>query len=299
VYGTALHPILLKLTEKLCLVEGQRDLAMQACQAIGELNLTEAIPLLAKVADTSQDRALVDSIIFILARLGDTARADKIIEGLRRMIETNPGNAPTLWVQIANGYARMNAYAKAEAGYRKAIAQAKELGQPAPGVAWYNLACQIAKLGKKDEAMAAIHERMKLPQPDVDWMATDGDLGLLRDHPEFLKYLYADGTEQQLVKRAAQVGTTHPASALIIPEEATERLQQSATLLVYLAAGYADTGKLDQGAEALVKANDLARGGLNWQAIGRFPGLQALKKLPNWEELSAGKKKEDEKKEDF
>jgi tetratricopeptide (TPR) repeat protein len=305
VYGPALHPTLIALAQKLCLGEGSGDLALQACQALGELGVTDAIPMLAKVADTSQNRGLVDSVIFILARLGDTARADKIIEGYRRMIETNPGNGPTLWVQIGNGYARMNKYAKAEQSYRKAIAQASELGQPAPGVAWYNLGCQLAKLGKKDEAMAAIHERMKLPQPDTDWMATDGDLGILRDHPEFLNYLTADGTEQQFLRRSASVGTTHPASGLLILQKGVEKYPKSVTLWIFLAAALADGGKVDKGAEALAKGHELAGGGLNWDNIKRAPQLQPLQKLPNWKQLSGGKpvppKKPDdgEQKEDF
>ncbi len=305
VYGPELHPTLVKLAEKLCLSDGPRNLAMQACQALAELGVTVAIPTLSKIAENSPDRNLVDSITFILARLGDTTRADRIIESYRKMIETNPGNAPTLWVQIGNGYARMNQYAKAEQGYRKAIALASELGQAAPSVAWYNLGCQLAKQEKRDEALAAIHECMKIGGQDIDWMATDGDLSTLRDDAAFLAYLHVEGTEQQLVRRAANVGLTHPKSALIILRSGTERFPGSVSMWIYLAAGLAAEGELEEGAKALLRGNALAQGGLKWKAIAGMPGLQSLKQLPNWDELSSGKapvppKKDDgEKKEDF
>lgn len=305
-YGPALHGTLMKLSEKLCRAEGQRDLALQACQALAELGVTDAIPMLSKIAETSQDRALVDSITFILARMGDTTRADRIIESYRKMIETNPGNAPTLWVQIGNGYARMNNYAKATAAYRKAIDLAKELGQTAPGVAWYNLGCQLAKLGQVDEAMAAIHERMKLPQPDVDWMATDGDLSILRDNADFLRYIYAEGDEQQLLRRAAQIGSTHPKSALIVLRKGVERLPNGVGLWIFFASALADGGEMEEGAAAFKTGFDLAGGKLRWEAIERNPGLAPLQKLPNWRQIRHGeappkppKKDGEEQKEDF
>lgn len=303
-YGAGIHPALIQVAEQLCRAEGQREVAIQACQCLAELGVTDAVPMLSKIVETSRDPNLIDSLVFILARLGDTSRAEKIIEALRQEIETNPGSGPQLWVRIGNGYARMSNYAKAEDGYRKAIALATELGQAPPGVAYYNLACQLAKLDKNEEAMQALHERMKLPQPDVDWMATDGDLASLREHPEFLKYLYSDGKEEQLVRRAAMVSRTHPKSGNIVLRKGVERFPTSATMLVYLAVGLAGEGELEEGAKALAQANGLARGGLNWKGLSGHPALQALKKLPNWEALSTGAAapvppKKEEKKEDF
>lgn len=63
---------------------------------------------------------------------------------------------------------------------------------PREAMAWYNLGCSYALVGRKDDAFEALSKAIQLGYADTDWMCRDHDLASLRDDPRFKK----------LVKRA-------------------------------------------------------------------------------------------------
>lgn len=57
--------------------------------------------------------------------------------------------------------------------------------QPDNATARYNLACSLALLKKKQDALRELRQAVKLGYSDVDWMQQDPDLEALKQHPEF------------------------------------------------------------------------------------------------------------------
>jgi tetratricopeptide (TPR) repeat protein len=57
---------------------------------------------------------------------------------------------------------------------------------PENPTAHYNLACSLALVKRKAEALRALQHAVKLGYKDFDWMQQDPDLDGLKKHPEFL-----------------------------------------------------------------------------------------------------------------
>jgi tetratricopeptide (TPR) repeat protein len=61
--------------------------------------------------------------------------------------------------------------------------------QPANATAHYNLACSLALLRRKDDALRSLQQAIALGYRDYDWMLQDPDLEDLKTHPNFLPLL--------------------------------------------------------------------------------------------------------------
>jgi len=61
--------------------------------------------------------------------------------------------------------------------------------RPSNATAHYNLACSLALVKRKADALRALREAVKLGYNDFDWMQQDPDLDGLKDHPEFVALL--------------------------------------------------------------------------------------------------------------
>lgn len=59
--------------------------------------------------------------------------------------------------------------------------------RPENATAHYNLACSLALIRRKEQALQALERAIALGYDDVDWMQHDPDLKGLRDHPDFQK----------------------------------------------------------------------------------------------------------------
>lgn len=55
--------------------------------------------------------------------------------------------------------------------------------------AHYNLACSLALMKRKGDALRALQRAVELGYRDFDWMAQDPDLEDLKEHPEFTALL--------------------------------------------------------------------------------------------------------------
>ncbi len=60
---------------------------------------------------------------------------------------------------------------------------------PANATAHYNLACSLALVKRKAEALRALRQAVELGYRDFDWMQQDPDLEGLKDHPAFVALL--------------------------------------------------------------------------------------------------------------
>lgn len=60
---------------------------------------------------------------------------------------------------------------------------------PANATAHYNLACSLALLKRRTDALRALKQAVSLGYTDFDWMTQDPDLEDLKNHPEFLQLL--------------------------------------------------------------------------------------------------------------
>ena len=61
--------------------------------------------------------------------------------------------------------------------------------KPDHAVAHYNLACSLALLRRKRQALRALAEAIARGYRDAQWMAKDPDLKSLHTHPEFVEML--------------------------------------------------------------------------------------------------------------
>jgi len=57
--------------------------------------------------------------------------------------------------------------------------------QPDNATAHYNLACSLALVRRKADALRALHRAVELGYDDHRWMADDSDLDCLKDSPGF------------------------------------------------------------------------------------------------------------------
>ncbi len=60
---------------------------------------------------------------------------------------------------------------------------------PENATAHYNLACSLALMKRKGDALRALQRAVELGYRDFDWMAQDPDLEDLKEHPEFTALL--------------------------------------------------------------------------------------------------------------
>lgn len=60
---------------------------------------------------------------------------------------------------------------------------------PRNATAHYNLACSLALVKRKTDALRALRHAIELGYKDFDWMQQDPDLDVLKNHPEFLALL--------------------------------------------------------------------------------------------------------------
>ena len=60
---------------------------------------------------------------------------------------------------------------------------------PSDATAHYNLACSLALVKRKSEALRSLRQAVELGYRDFDWMQQDPDLDGLKNHPLFIALL--------------------------------------------------------------------------------------------------------------
>ncbi len=125
-----------------------------------------------------------------LGAIGKTDALDKMrqreIQALEAHIKTVPEDARARTL-LAGDYASLGLVDAAEREASLAISL-----RPNEAIVLYNAACVFCQLGKKAEALGAIHKAWDAGFRDPDWARRDPDLEILHGEPEFEK-LYPDG----------------------------------------------------------------------------------------------------------
>jgi len=111
--------------------------------------------------------------------MADEIKRNFELSFFERLVKENPNYVDAL-IPLAEMYTRMGFYEK---GLRidERLAALKKHD---PTVR-YNLACSLALLNRKTEALSALQRAIKLGYSDFEHMKRDRDLKNLRDHPKF------------------------------------------------------------------------------------------------------------------
>ncbi len=102
----------------------------------------------------------------------------EFLEALRARL---PKHAPTLEA-LGHLYTRVGKYEEG-LGVDLDITQLK----PDEPEAWYNLACSLSMVGRKDDAFVALEKAIDLGYSDFEWMARDPDLKPLQGDPRLAR----------------------------------------------------------------------------------------------------------------
>jgi len=100
----------------------------------------------------------------------------EFLEGVRRRI----GDEPDLLRAMGDLYTRTGRYAEALEADRKLV----EL-LPEDAMAWYNLACSLALVGRATDALDSLERAVELGYDDPEWMSRDEDLKSLHGEDRF------------------------------------------------------------------------------------------------------------------
>ena len=97
-----------------------------------------------------------------------------------KVVETNPVQG-RFWNRLATAYYNAKDYRKAISAYEKSI----ELGDGNPASAAYNIACNYALLGEKENALKWLEKSLEMGFLDLENARKDKDLKTLHGNPKF------------------------------------------------------------------------------------------------------------------
>jgi len=157
------------------------------------MNTTDRRPRLVRLA-----ASLALAAVFAVAA---NVRAD---DGTEKCVPDPKEEAAKLEQEITDLFAA-GKYAEAAEKCRAEMALVPTDNGPA-----YNLACALARLGKKDDALAALAKSMDLGFDDPEHMKVDEDLAAIRDEKKFAE-LVAKAVEND---KKAEAGTYDPGVAV-------------------------------------------------------------------------------------
>ncbi len=280
-YGPAIRPIVLETVRKV-LTGNDRSLAplaTHAIQILGDLHITEGAALLREIVTTAQlSQDSQQEIAFVMARLGDSEFADRILGEIRKGLDGTPQQKAAAWTALGNAYARMNDFRESRDCYLKCIQVLEEakLPQRQFTIVYYNLACQHAKLGDKELGIAALQKAMELGYTGLEWMAMDGDLASLRGDQRFQDMLAEKATPRQLLVRARNVlDRANPEPCRKLLEKVVAQDPSLGEAWLYLSQARAFEGNQDGAIEALEKAVEVG-----WRdKAGTLGDAEAYKRL--------------------
>lgn len=107
------------------------------------------------------------------------AETDFELSFFERLVKNNPNFVDAL-IPLAEAYTRKGRYEEGLKIDKKLV----HLKKRDPSV-HYNLACSLALVGEKNEALLTLERAVKLGYRDFDHMRKDSDLKVLREDPRF------------------------------------------------------------------------------------------------------------------
>lgn len=164
------------------------QLQQLAIEALGQLGYKSVIPGLERLlGDRRFQQRFGQMLTVALARLGKTERFDQLIKRYDDFANNQARDAAErarakstialLWSQLGKHDKALDYYLDATKI------------DPNNALAFYNLACTYAKLGRKDDAFKALDASVTKGFDQFEWMRMDGDLKPLRKDPRWKKLL--------------------------------------------------------------------------------------------------------------
>jgi thiol-disulfide isomerase/thioredoxin len=247
--------------------EGQRVLAAQALGRLGAAAAKKPLRALAASEETSV--ALAETAEESLFLLGDTSPVDARVE---RLLTKYAGIAiarDSAFYRIARTYCNTGRFASAARIMRGLVDDTED--EDRRRYLAYDWACYECLAGNREAALEVAGLAVEFTGVDLDWMARDGDLGLIREDPEFLALVAA-------ARARTAAGSETEAPAEPTAEEAEYRA---------FSRSYWD-GAFD---EYIAASNSYWEGFQDWlEAEGREHGDEAV---AAWRELRKGPPPED------
>ncbi|MGE3855292.1 MAG: tetratricopeptide repeat protein, partial [Planctomycetota bacterium] len=178
--------------------------------------LTELVAYFETSGNTG-DNEPRDSAVFALYVVGDTARAQVIIDQKKNVAEHSRGStAVRAWYELAHTYLKAQEYTKALSAFQKSTDEASRYGDPNGGTIgnnWYNTACihsrlaldetdDAARSAHMSEALKALRNAVQNGFADWSWIFRDHDLAGLWQYDGFRKWvqeLRADPAQKALM----------------------------------------------------------------------------------------------------
>lgn len=99
-----------------------------------------------------------------------------------KIVRMNPVEG-RFWEQLALAYYNAKDYRKSIPAYEKVI----ELGYATPAIAAYNIACNYALLGEKEQALKWLEKAFEMNFLNLQHARADSDLESLRSDPRYQK----------------------------------------------------------------------------------------------------------------
>lgn len=115
----------------------------------------------------------------VVAGLRDRSQLDFDLEFFESLLQREPDYVDVLRCQ-GELLSRKGRHEQALAIDRRLVALL-----PRDSVAYYNLACSLALLGERSEAVVALRRSLECGYADLDFLKLDGDLDSLRDEPQY------------------------------------------------------------------------------------------------------------------
>lgn len=156
------------------------DFRVIAARALGDLGKPSAVPGLKEVwKDEFEDQRVRDAAAFAMDTLGDAGPLQTLLKEAKAALDARPEN-----VQALNRLAEIHRHKKE---YETTLSYFRKAGkiQPKNFVVDYNIACTLAVMGKKKEALDALQVAVDKGYTHRRWMEKDGDLRSIRDDERF------------------------------------------------------------------------------------------------------------------
>lgn len=152
-----------------------------ACALLFVTGLVASGPVCSFRVQAQDTRAFVDTLQQAVAK-SDAKEWKEATAAWEKVVEANPVNAE-FWIQLANAAYESKDYRRSIAAYEKTL----ELGGGFPSNAAYNIACDYALLGEKEQAFKWLQKAFDMGFRNLAHSFTDSDLQSLHDDPRFNK----------------------------------------------------------------------------------------------------------------
>lgn len=151
-----------------------------AARALADLGKPSAIKGLKEVWDDEfETEGVRITVAFVMDTLGDSSAFDLVAAKAKENLEAHPEAPPAISMMIT-----VHMHKKEYEQILSLYDRWEKIDAKNPMV-YYNKACTLAKMGKKEEALTTLEKAVETGYRDYKWMEKDGDMSTLRDEERY------------------------------------------------------------------------------------------------------------------